>query len=71
MKLLVILCKILPNLKKSSSVKPLTRYNSYLVWRGQWLVYSPSITGGEGAVDGILTQYNWRGGGSGWYTHPV
>ena len=29
----VILCNFLPILKKSSSIKPLTRNHSYLVWR--------------------------------------
>ena len=33
MELLVILCNFWPNLKKSSSIKPLTRNHSYLVWR--------------------------------------
>ena len=33
MELWVILCNFWPILKKSSSIKPLTRNHSYLVWR--------------------------------------
>ena len=44
MELWVILCNFWPILKKSSSIKPLTRNHSYLVWRGpRGFIFTPWV----------------------------